>query len=170
METQQQGWFSAYWQRNRIVFKGFLIAFLVLLLLIPTSFIQELIRERQNRLNEASEEISSKWAGSQTIAGPVICIPYIQTQKDTRGNLVDVKEYAYFLPEDLKITGSLQPEQRSRGIYKVIVYTSDINITGSFGNLDLSKLGIDAANALPEEAFVIFFTERYQGNQGRNEA
>ncbi|MGZ5246868.1 MAG: cell envelope integrity protein CreD [Flavitalea sp.] len=163
METQQQGWFSAYWQRNRIVFKGFLIAFLVLLLLIPTSFIQELIRERQNRLNEASEEISSKWAGSQTIAGPVICIPYIQTQKDTRGNLVDVKEYAYFLPEDLKITGSLQPEQRSRGIYKVIVYTSDINITGSFGNLDLSKLGIDAANALPEEAFVIFSLNDIRG-------
>lgn len=163
METQQQGWLSSYWQRNRIVFKGFLIAFLVLLLLIPTSFIQELIRERQNRLHEASDEISSKWAGSQTIAGPLICIPYMETVKDSKGNLVEVKEYAYFLPEDLKINGSLQPEQRSRGIYKVIVYTSDINITGSFGNFDLTKLGIDPSKALTTEAFVIFSLNDIRG-------
>jgi inner membrane protein len=163
METQQQGWLSSYWQRNRIVFKGFLIAFLVLLLLIPTSFIQDLIRERQNRLHEASDEISSKWAGSQTIAGPLICIPYMQTEKDSKGNLLQVKEYAYFLPEDLKVTGTLQPEQRSRGIYKVIVYTSDINITGSFGNFDLTKLGIDPSRALTSEAFVIFSLNDIRG-------
>lgn len=164
METQQQqGWLSSYWQRNRIVFKGFLIAFLVLLLLIPTSFIQELIRERQNRLHEASDEISSKWAGSQTIAGPLICIPFMQTEKDSKGNLIEVKEYAYFLPEDLKINGTLQPEQRSRGIYKVIVYTSDINITGSFGNFDLTKLGINPSKALTSEAFVIFSLNDIRG-------
>jgi inner membrane protein len=163
METQQQGWLSSYWQRNRIVFKGFLIAFLVLLLLIPTSFIQELIRERQNRLHEASDEISSKWAGSQTIAGPLVCIPYMETVKDSKGNLVEMKEYAYFLPEDLKINGTLQPEQRSRGIYKVIVYTSDINITGSFGNFDLAKLGIDPLKALTSEASVIFSLNDIRG-------
>ena len=122
METQQQGWLSSYWQRNRIVFKGFLIAFLVLLLLIPTSFIQELIRERQTRLHEASEEISSKWAGSQTIAGPLICIPYMETVKDAKGNLVEMKEFAYFLPEDLKINGTLQPEKKSRHIQSDRLY------------------------------------------------
>ena len=67
-----------------MIFKGFLIAILVLMLLIPTVLIQELIRERKGRQLEAIEEVSSKWAAAQTIAGPVIGIPFMESVKDEK--------------------------------------------------------------------------------------
>ena len=71
METPNGNFLSNFWQRNKIIFKGFLIAFFVLLLLIPTFLIRDLISERQLRQEEAVKEVSDKWAGSQTITGPV---------------------------------------------------------------------------------------------------
>lgn len=165
MDTQNkpEHWLSTYWQRNRMVFKGFLIAFLVLLLLIPTAFIQDLIRERQGRQQEAINEISSKWATQQTLAGPVIGVPFYENVKDERGVIRQVKEIAYFLPEDLQFKGQLQPEQRSRGIYKVIVYTGKVNISGSFGKIDLQSAGVDSSTALWNEAFVLFSVDDLRG-------
>src|SRR6478735_2312256 len=135
--TNQQNFLSTFWQRNRIVFKGFLIAILVLMLLIPTVLIQELIRERKDRQEEATAEVSSKWAGQQTIAGPVIAIPFMESVKNEKGSIEQVKQFAYFLPETLKIDGTMLPEERSRGIYKVIVYTSTTKINGNFGRPDI---------------------------------
>jgi len=70
---------KSFWDRNKIILKSFFIGMLVLLLLIPTVFIQNLVSERQSRQQEAVSEISSKWAGSQTVTGPVIGIPYTET-------------------------------------------------------------------------------------------
>jgi len=39
--------FTTFWNRNKIIFKSFLIGFLILLLLIPTFFIQQLVSERK---------------------------------------------------------------------------------------------------------------------------
>ncbi len=165
METENKpaNWISAYWQRNRMVFKGLLIAFLVLLLLIPTAFIHDLIRERQGRQQEAINEISSKWATQQTLAGPVIGIPFLENVKDERGVIRQVKEIAYFLPEDLQFKGDLQPEQRSRGIYKVIVYTGKVSVDGNFSKLDIASLGIDSSTVLWKEAFVLFSVDDLRG-------
>jgi inner membrane protein len=41
------------------------------------------------------------------------------------------------LPEYLKIEGEIVPEKLKRGIYEVVVYTSDISVTGDF---ELTKL------------------------------
>src|SRR5215213_3221166 len=91
--------FSTFWRKNRMIFKGLLIGFLVLLLLIPTVMIQDLVRERQSRQQEAIFEVSSKWAGQQIINGPVISIPYWQTVSDAKGLITRVKHIAYFLPD-----------------------------------------------------------------------
>jgi len=162
-DTNPESFLSTFWQRNRIVFKGFLIAFLVLLLLIPTVFIHDLIGERKGRQLEAIEEVSSKWAATQTVAGPIIAIPFMETAKDEKGNIEQVKEYAYFLPENLKIEGNMLPEERSRGIYKVIVYTTNLKVSGAFGKLDLHSLGIEPASVLMNEALIIFPIDDIRG-------
>lgn len=93
---------KSFWDRNKIILKSFFIGLLVLLLLIPTAFIQSLVTERQSRQQDAVSEISSKWAGSQTVTGPVIGIPYKEiTTYDN--NTTEVKKWAYFLPDRLDI-------------------------------------------------------------------
>ena len=78
-------------QRNKNLIKGFMISFLILALLIPTFFITQLIRERQQRNEEVKREIASQWSVSQTITGPVLVIPYLQTEKSTDNKYITVK-------------------------------------------------------------------------------
>ena len=93
---------SSFFQRNKYLIKGFMISFLILALLIPTFFISQLIRERQERNEEVKREIASQWSSAQTITGPVLVIPYLQSEKDADNKLITSKRYAYFLPDDLK--------------------------------------------------------------------
>jgi inner membrane protein len=44
---------------------------------IPTNIIRDVINERAGRQKEAIEEVSSKWAGKQTITGPILMIPSV---------------------------------------------------------------------------------------------
>ncbi len=60
------------WSKSKWLIKGCIIAFLVLLLMIPTNYVQQLIYEREARQKEAIAEISSKWAGRQTLTGPIV--------------------------------------------------------------------------------------------------
>ncbi|HKP32899.1 MAG TPA: cell envelope integrity protein CreD [Chitinophagaceae bacterium] len=147
---------SSFWQKNKMIFKGLLIAFLVLLLLIPTVFIMSLVDERQSRQLEAIAEISSKWAGPQTSSGPVISIPYMRQTIDEKAQVINLKEYAYFLPETLDITCSVVPEKRYRGIYQVTVYTSDIQMSGKFSKFDFEQFKIPAGTILWNEAAIYY--------------
>ncbi|HEY1869979.1 MAG TPA: inner membrane CreD family protein, partial [Chitinophagaceae bacterium] len=144
------------WQKSKLVIKGLIIGALALLLLIPASFVQNLIAERQDRQQEAFSEVSSKWADKQNITGPVLVIPYIKSTTDNSGKQVTVKSLAYFLPDKLNIEATINPEKRYRGIYEVMLYTSSINIQGNFGELPLQKLNLAPADLIWNEAYVCF--------------
>jgi len=146
---------STIWQRNRIIFKSFLIGFLILLLMIPAVLLQELVSERQGRQKEAVAEVSSKWAGSQTITGPVIALPYTETVTEDKVTH-EVKKWAYFLPDKLDIHARILPEKRYRGIYQVIVYTTELQIKGAFDSLRIAELNIPADRLLWKEAALFF--------------
>jgi inner membrane protein len=148
--------FSGFWNRNKIIFKSFLIGFLILLLLIPTVFIQSLVTERQGRQAEAFEEVSSKWAGQQTVTGPVIAVPYTETGTDGQGKAVTIKKLAYFLPDKLSVHANIIPEKRYRGIFQVIVYTTELQINGSYDSIRFADLNIGADKMRWDEAAVFF--------------
>jgi len=153
---------KSFWDRNKIILKSFFIGMLVLLLLIPTAFIQSLVTERQSRQQDAVSEISAKWAGSQTVTGPVIGIPYKEvTTYDN--NTTEVKKWAYFLPDKLDIQARIIPEKRYRGIYQVIVYTAALQVKGSYDSLRLTELGIRPEQILWNEAAVFFDISDVQG-------
>lgn len=142
METVQT---PSFWQRNSIMIKAVAVGFLILVLLIPTGFIQSLVRERQERQEQVIAEVSSKWASGQKITGPFLLVPYLTTEKDARDKIITVRRTAYFLPEQLNIKGKLIPEIRKRSIYNIVLYKSDLSINGHFSPLNLSGLGIDPA-------------------------
>ena len=153
---------TTWWNKNKIILKSFLIGFLVLLLLIPTLFIQNLVTERKQRQADAITEISSRWATAQTITGPVIGIPYNETVTEDK-TTHEVKKWAYFLPAKLSIRSKLVPETRYRGIYQAIVYTTELQIQGSYDSIAYSELDIPREKLLYNEAALFFDVSDIQG-------
>ena len=127
------------------------IFFLVLLLMIPVGLIMNLISDRETLRTETEIEIQDSWGRSQTLSGPIITIPYYkyETRDEKR---VRIKTYLHLLPENLDIKGEIFPETRYRGIYKVAVYSSKLNIQGNF--MPVTKLieSIPHENILWNEA------------------
>ena len=68
------------WFQESVTIKLFSIGFLILILMIPLSWVDDLIYERQARSGEVVTEITSKWSGYQSICGPVIVLPYKVTE------------------------------------------------------------------------------------------
>ena len=125
-----------------ITFKGITIVILTLILLIPGALIQNLITERQKRSKETVERINDKWGAAQTLCAPLLIIPYTTVAIDKNSNKNFYKEHTlYVTPKELKITAALTPEERHYGIYKAILYKSDIRFEGKFA--ELSDLKID---------------------------
>jgi inner membrane protein len=145
---------TTLWQKSKLLVKGIIIGLLVLLLLIPTYFVQNLISEREARQKEAFNEVSSKWAGRQNITGPVLVIPYHESKTDEKNSTVLVKKLAYFLPDKLDITSSVSPQKKYRGIYQVMLFSADISITGKFSPLPLQTLKLTPADLFLNEAYI----------------
>jgi inner membrane protein len=118
-----------------ITIKLIVIALLVsglLILTIPLFFI---IDERENRREEVTKEISSKWGLDQTVIGPIISVPFhVEVSNHSNGRTRTTREtrYLHILPENLEINGTVIPETRYRGIYESVVYKSHLRISGKF--------------------------------------
>jgi inner membrane protein len=148
MESNSLSLFDRFnkWLKESIMIKLMSIGFLLLILLIPSSWIGSLIAERQARSGEVISEITDKWSGTQTVTGPVLVIPFTKVETVSRWEKGDriqevVKSVhkAYFLPEKLSVTGDVAPEVRHRGIYEAVVYTSKLGFTAEFATPDFSR-------------------------------
>lgn len=142
------------WQKSKLLIKGLMIGVLVLLLLIPAFFVQDLIKEREQRQKEAVTEVSSKWAGRQNITGPVLVIPFDEKTTASNGTETHNRQLAYFLPDKLEMKSTVIPVKKYRGIYEVMLYTADVAISGKFSPLPLSKIKVNSADLLWNEAYI----------------
>jgi inner membrane protein len=140
------------WESNKTLIKSLLIGTLTLIMLIPASFIRQLVFERESRQQEVIREVSSKWAQAQTIKGPVLLIPYVELVQQADKSVARVRRNAFFMPEQLQITGKLDPEVRHRSIYDVTLYRSQLQLQGNFPAIDPNSLGIAPENMLWNEA------------------
>lgn len=141
-------------QTSKLLFKALIIGGISIILLIPTLFIQNIVRERESRQKEAVAEVSSKWAGSQVITGPILVVPYAERRMESDLRYTSVRHYAYFLPDKLDVKSKLNPEKKHRGIYEVMLYSSDVSISGKFSPLPLSSLQLTNDSLLWNEAVV----------------
>jgi inner membrane protein len=90
-----------------------------------------LVSEREERQKQVAQEVSSKWASSQTVSGPFLYIPYKYTANDAQGKPVLYTDKFWILPENLQMTGQLEHQVRQRSIYKVLLYRTDIKGQGN---------------------------------------
>ncbi|MEO5736382.1 MAG: inner membrane CreD family protein, partial [Variovorax sp.] len=78
--------------KNSMLLKVIGLVLLTLLLCIPLAEIGSLNRERGRSQQEAAQELASTYAGSQTVIGPLLVVPYVErwneTQRDAKGMVI----------------------------------------------------------------------------------
>lgn len=137
METKTRK--SEKWTQS-ITLKAVIVGFLILLLLIPNAMIQSLIWERKERSQETIEKINDKWSQAQTLCAPILSIPYTKSCMNIHEKMVYEQHVLHITPEDLQIETKLFPEERHYGIYKTILYKSEIDISGQFEKINFQKI------------------------------
>ncbi len=140
--------------KNNIILKIIVIGFLIIVLLIPTIMIRGLINEREQRRDSAISEVSSKWGEKQTLAGPILTVPYKKFIKEEEDKVVEQVEYAHFLPNELKITGNIKPEMLRRGIYEIVAYNTNLKFEGKFTTPDFRNFNISEENVILQDAII----------------
>ena len=85
-------------KKHATTLKLLMLGALSLLLLIPTFFIGDIIRERSSLKESVQFEIGDKWGHEQIITGPIISLPYqlLSTQED--GKILTHRGMMHILP------------------------------------------------------------------------
>jgi inner membrane protein len=142
------------WQKSKLLVKAVIIGIIILVLQIPNYYVTELVKEREARQKEATAEVSSKWAGRQNVIGPVLVLPYWEAVVANGLALNKIKRLAYFLPNELTVNATVTPQEKYRGIYKVMLYNSVVDMKGSFNHVQPQKLGIAPEDVIWNEASI----------------
>lgn len=153
--------------KESVTIKLLFIATLVLVLLVPSSLVNNLIDERASRQDEMMRDVSDKWSGSQVIKGPVLVIPYKKqiTVMGTSNKEVtrEIIENLYILPDNLHIKAGLSTQILHRGIFDVAVYNSLVKVSGNFSKADLASLSLTADQLLLNKARIVFSISDLKG-------
>ncbi len=122
--------------RSSLFVKLCFIGVILLLCQIPMVMITELTRHRQGLAEDVESEVASKWGFRQKIIGPLMGIPVSEVRseqlKDGGTRQFMENSTLFIVPDSLKITATIEPEVRYRGIYEVMLYRSHIEIEGVF--------------------------------------
>ena len=93
-------------------------------LMVPLLMVYGLLWDRQQQAETAQQSIGQGWGGQQTIAGPVIVIPYRATEEQTvteNGRdvtrTVETIRSLYLSPEANKADVVIKPEKRKKAIW-----------------------------------------------------
>lgn len=136
----------------RIGLKLLLVLAMTLGILVPLSLVRSVIAERERYRADAVASVEASYAGPQTLAGPVLSVPYTQLVDVTRigpdgvGRIVRERQSLRwtFFPAQLSVSGELRPTLRSRGIYEVRLFEWVGDVQAVF------DAAIPAATTLPD--------------------
>ena len=130
--------------------KFFFAIIVAAMLVIPLFSVYLLSSDRESQSHTATQSIATGWGGPQTIAGPILVIPY-QTdatetvteagRQVTRTNRV-WREFQ-IAPDVATLKSSLAPDRRKRSIYEVVVYSAHTAGQARFAlPTDLARYGV----------------------------
>lgn len=144
-------------------FKFFLIAFLILLLLIPLLIVAGLVSEREGRSQSVMGDVARTWGGMQQLTGPFLVVPYsvrIETREGDKLIQQTQERRAVFLPEELTVTGNGTSKVLHRSIFDINVYTAALAVDGSFAVPDIADVDPNATSVRWRDAtFVLALSD-----------
>ena len=119
-------------------------------LMVPLLMTYGLLWDRQQQAETAQASIGQGWGGQQTIAGPVIVIPYRAAETTTVNEngkdvtrTVDTIRNLYLSPQSNKADVVIKPERRKKAIYETVVYESQIAGSADFVlPADIARYGV----------------------------
>ena len=109
-----------------------LIGVLALVMLIPLAMVQGQISERQNTASASQDEVAVSWGRAQTLTGPVLELSYDVEVKDQNQEKTFKRETATVYPRSLVYDIDLPVQTLHRSIYDIMVYGSEVEVTGDF--------------------------------------
>lgn len=151
-------------------FKFGLIAFLILLLLIPLFIVRELISEREGRAREVRYEVGRIWGPDQALVGPVLIVPYSVRVETVQGDkrIEQIQERrAIFTPDTIDVDGRTETKTLQRSIFEVPVYAAKLKLAGRFGTPNIADV---AANVVEVRWRDAVFVLALSGVAGLKEA
>lgn len=138
------------------------IAILILVLLIPKAMVMGLIREREDRRDEAKTEVSEKWGGEQVLLGPVLSVPYetlVVIEEKEKGVVKKTTKRqmhnAFFLPDKVVHDVQVETQVRYRGIFEIILYEAKVTTRGVFARPSFAKLAVNANRIFWDKATLV---------------
>ncbi len=152
-----------------------LIALLIAAFLtIPLFVAWALVYDRQSQSETARSSIAQGWGGPQTLAGPLLIIPYQATETETvdqNGTKVarttQVWRELTLAPEVAKIDTALKPDKRTRSIYEFVVYAAHVTGQSRFAlPSDLARLGVPRESLALDRAELRFGVSDARGLVG----
>ncbi|MBR5072943.1 MAG: cell envelope integrity protein CreD, partial [Bacteroidales bacterium] len=105
---------------------------LALLMLIPLAMVQGQISERQDSASASQDEVAVSWGRAQTLTGPVLELSYDVEVKDQNQEKTARRETATVYPRSLVYDIDLPVQTLHRSIYDIMVYGSEVEVTGDF--------------------------------------
>lgn len=122
------------------------------MLAVPLFTVYLLVYDREQQSRTAITGIAEGWGGPQTIAGPVLVVPYQIDATETvneGGRQVTRTSRVWreleIAPDVADMRSTLAPERRKRSIYEVVVYSAHNSGTARFTlPTDLARQGVSA--------------------------
>jgi inner membrane protein len=136
-------------------FKFITVAALTVAMAIPLMFIQFALADREETAAGATADIAAGWGGTQTVAGPLLLLPYTTSSDEiVNGTVMPTtrRQVAVLLPEDLAMKASTREGTRFRGIFSVPVYRSRILMRATFDKAAMTAALPSGAHPLWNEA------------------
>ena len=135
-----------------------------LALMVPLFAVFLLIYDRQSQSQVAEASIAQGWGGPQSIAGPVLVIPYWETTEErvVAGGKPETRTATTWrqltlAPDTASLSTRLDPQRRQRSIYDVVVFQARTQGTASFAlPNDLARLDVAADHLALDRAELRF--------------
>ena len=160
------------WLKTSITARMLIVGFLVVVLLIPLSYINSLIKERSFRQADVVKEINEKWGKNVLVYGPILKLPYktyseTKTYNETtKTYLKETKthmNYAYIFPERLNSDVQVDSKTLNRGTFESAVFTTTMDFSGHCIPTDLKDKGIKSEDIVWNKASVLIQTTNLKG-------
>lgn len=129
-----------YFRSQSPTVRFLIILALAVVLLIPFAFVWGLISSRQNYSQHARESIVESWGKDQGISSPMLLFPKPINPLKEKEYYTSSSGYYCIFPDSVSITSRVRTEVRRRGIFRSIVYVTDVQVTGHYSSLAQSDL------------------------------
>ncbi|MCH6258494.1 cell envelope integrity protein CreD [Puniceicoccaceae bacterium K14] len=147
--------------------KALVLVFMGLILMIPLAMIDGLLNERQYRKAEAVAEIGHSWGGQQTVCGPILSLPVVFKKEVVKKRLIngiesfertmdEKKDTLYVLPNEVEMSGRLDPDVLKRGIFSAAVYRASVELGAAWTKPDVRAMGYEDVTVEWAKATVLF--------------